>query len=139
MQNYRKAALRHFDDGDYLLDDHRLPNADHHYGVAAECALKAIMRGLGMPMKLPSGQMPKYPHNVHVNELWSLFHIFANGNSGSVYSSLVPSANPFVNWSVHDRYEDGSKYTSAMLADHKVGASETLACMNQAFVDGVVR
>jgi hypothetical protein len=42
--DFRAAARRHHDDAGFLLADSRWANADHLAGLAAECALKAIMQ-----------------------------------------------------------------------------------------------
>ena len=46
--NFRDAAERHWADAGYLLEDDRIANADHLFGLSAECALKALMLSLGM-------------------------------------------------------------------------------------------
>ncbi|MDR3553905.1 MAG: hypothetical protein P4L55_04045 [Syntrophobacteraceae bacterium] len=50
------AAYRHFNDAKRLFDNDRMANADHLTGIAAECALKAVMVGLGM--NLGAGMSP---------------------------------------------------------------------------------
>ena len=46
-EDYTAAAKRHWLDADLLKDDERLENADHHYGFAAECALKSTLQSMG--------------------------------------------------------------------------------------------
>ncbi len=40
---------RHWDDAERLFAAQRWANADHLYGMAAECGLKRLMRAFGMP------------------------------------------------------------------------------------------
>lgn len=51
------AHRRHWADAELLFDHERLGNADQLYGFSAECGLKAVMTGLGMPLD-PSGRPP---------------------------------------------------------------------------------
>ena len=44
----RDAHDRHWHDGETLYAASRWANADHLYGISAECGLKAAMTGLGM-------------------------------------------------------------------------------------------
>jgi len=44
--DFRDAAERHFEDAGYLEAGNRPANADHLFGLSAECALKAVMQGL---------------------------------------------------------------------------------------------
>jgi len=138
MPAYKIAALRHWNDAQHLEAEARLPNADQLYGIAAECALKSVMLGLNMPMH-PNGTRPASPFAVHVNLLWPLFHSFANGPTGQAYVNLVPNANPFQCWSVHDRYEDGNTFTAAVVQARKDGAKQTIDCLNLARLNGVAK
>jgi hypothetical protein len=49
--NLSAATKRHMRDGDYLLEGKRWDNAGYHYGIAAECALKAAMKKVNIPVK----------------------------------------------------------------------------------------
>lgn len=42
MENFVSSARRHFDDGETLLQLGRFDNAGHLFGVAGECAVKAV-------------------------------------------------------------------------------------------------
>jgi hypothetical protein len=50
MPDYRDAAERHWEDAGFLINDNRIANTDHLFGMAAECALKAVMQTLGMKL-----------------------------------------------------------------------------------------
>ena len=43
MENYSSAAIRHWKDAELLERENRIENADHHYGFAAECAIKKVL------------------------------------------------------------------------------------------------
>jgi len=53
-------------------------NADHLFGLAAECALKAVMQALGMLSLRSDGVPADKKHKVHINDLWNEFITFAN-------------------------------------------------------------
>lgn len=90
--DFKDAARRHWEDAELLGSHNRWPNADHLYGFAAECALKAVMVGLGMQLG-PDGKPPK-PYAVHIHQLWDQFLIFANGKSQAGYAAMLQPSNP---------------------------------------------
>lgn len=67
MENYADAALRHWKDAQFLEKENCVENADHHFGFAAECAIKVVL------VKLPdfsnNGELEK-SYKDHVNILW---------------------------------------------------------------------
>ena len=135
MPDYAAASKRHFRDAQYLRDADCLANADHLYGFAAECALKVVMSGLGMPMK---GNRPEKPFDCHINKLWAQFRTFADGHEGSKYASMITSENPFSKWKVDDRYESGISIRISDVEEHQSGASAAIACLDEAKLDGVL-
>ncbi|WP_373500086.1 hypothetical protein [Desulfococcus sp.] len=137
--DYRDAADRHFDDANHLLTVKRPANADHIFGLAAECALKAVMLGLGMQMHTKKRDKPEDPYAVHINQLWGQFHTFAQGRNGAKYAAVIdPISNPFHDWDVNRRYCHRSDITNIMLQNHKNGAEKTKLVLSQAILDGVV-
>ena len=115
MPDYYDAAQRHWDDANHLLSTNRLPNADQLFGVSAECALKAIMLPLGMPM---NNGRPLNKKHGHINVLWDEFITFANGKG--------------------QRYDHSSVISPQIVTVHKVSAEVAFNCLTQAVMDGVV-
>jgi hypothetical protein len=132
--NFRMAAERTYRDAAHLEDGKRLANADHLYGLAAECALKAILVGLGVIP--PSGPPPKDFWRKHIDMVWSQYSACVSGQGHSSY--LVASANPFAGWKADHRYEDDALFTSVRLRKHSAGALEAGLVLEQAILDGVV-
>lgn len=101
MEDYADAAQRHFQDAKTLhaLVPSRLANASHLYGIAAECALKCIMRGTGNHSKVPKGS------SGHLPLLWREFegHSAARGNA-ALLKRIKKCALGFSGWSVDQRY-----------------------------------
>lgn len=135
--HFHDAAQRHWEDAGYLFAAQRLANADHLFGLAAECALKAVMLPLGMEL-LHSGR-PKEKKHGHIDGLWDEFLTFATNRGGARYADLLASyENPFANWKVDQRYAARSAFLLPIVQDHKRGADLAKFCLDMAKVDGVV-
>lgn len=136
--DYRDAAERHWEDAGCLLADNRAANADHLFGLSAECALKAMMMGLGMPLR-PDGAPKESRHRVHINDLWDEFVSFASSRGGARCTTYVDGiSNPFDDWNVAQRYAHRADIPRAAVDRHKSGTEKTKAAMDAAIVDGVV-
>lgn len=149
--HYASAAIRHHDDAVYLHDDNRLSNADHHFGFAVECALKsAILRHTHAsmdppkpgkpPSKVPwasdaSGQ-PRYFR--HLPELWADVALLLHGRTGSILSGVLAASKPFDNWTVDNRYLDGTTVTAAEVGNRRAAAQQILSLHQQALISGVL-
>ncbi|MDX9755575.1 MAG: SAM-dependent methyltransferase, partial [bacterium] len=111
------AAKRHWEDANFLLDENRLANADHLFGLSAECALKAVMKGLGMPVR-PDGSPSQY--RIHINRLWDEFISFAQKQNGARYEVyLAGQCNPFFDWDIAQRYSPRSEFTQPDVQHHQ--------------------
>lgn len=117
QKHFASAAERHFHDAEYLQEDGRWPNADHHLGFAAECALKSLLlqfteasmetKPNGGQAKMPwirkaTGGTQEYKHLP-----WSEtdLAVLAHGQLGSqLLVALEDHLDAFGNWSEQDRY-----------------------------------
>lgn len=136
--DFRDAAIRHYIDAGNLLASARYANADHLFGLSAECSLKAVMVGLGMQVTR-RGAPKDRAHKVHIPELWMAFQSFAEGRLASRYLEALAHLNPFDDWSVDQRYW-GSRAIKEQCADsHGIGAAMCRKSMELAVVDGVCR
>jgi len=132
------GGRRHWGDAGYLLADQRLPNADQLFGLSAECALKAVMVGLGMALRADGAPDAKR-HRVHINELWDEFLTFASNRGGARYSAhLTTVSSPFVDWDVGQRYAPSSTIMANQVQEHQAGTLLTQQCLNAAILDGVI-
>lgn len=133
--NFRVAAQRTYRDAAYLEQHQRIANADHLYGLAAECALKAILVGLRV---IPPGGPPVGDRwRKHIDKLWDQYSLYVSAN-GSVSYSLPITANPFDAWRVDHRYEDDLLFTQGRLTATAQGAREANRLLEQAILDGAV-
>lgn len=134
--DFYDAAQRHWEDAGYLLTDARLANADHLFGLSAECALKAIMLALGMTVR-PDGAPADRQHRVHINRLWNEFVSFANTRSGAHYASPLSGVpNPFMNWDVNQRYNHRGDLTPGVAEGHHQAARTVKQVLDQAVLNG---
>lgn len=131
------AAERHWTDAELLRARQRWPNADQFFGLAAECGLKAVMNGLGMPLR-PDGVPQKKRHRVHIDSLWSEFSMFASGHGEAHYAALLAQQNPFADWSVDQRYWGSGAISEQRVESHRQGAREVRRVLHQARVDGLL-
>ena len=135
--DFRDAAKRHWEDSGYLFADTRLANADHLFGLSAECALKSVMQGLGM--RLVNNNKPEDPYACHINALWDEFITFAHNRGGAKYANKIDgSPNPFDDWDVNQRYDHRSIFTVAKANKHQQAAKTTMIILQSAILDGGV-
>ena len=128
---FAEPARRTFQDAQTLWFAGRLGTSDHLFGLAAECALKAILCGRGVISQDP----PEKPYKVHVEKLWEEYTAALSGLPGSV---VALGSNPFLNWKVDDRYSDDAAFTEARVAQHRVGAETSMKAFEEAAAQGVV-
>ena len=117
MNDYTDAAERHFFSAKTLLGTHPA-TASHCFGIAAECALKALMCNLKPQSKKVSGN--------HLNkDLWSEF---ANHQTVQAHPSRAAWAQKyqaeFSGWDVNQRYlnRTDAQFNTARLAVQQRGA-----------------
>lgn len=145
--SYPESAKRHLRDAEFLCDSHdvaRLPNASQLFGFSAECALKAVLIGLGVPTNPAHGGVAKRKEFGHLPGLWQQFSAYAGGQLGGKYlAALQPAAGtvaPFANWSVDDRYAPDTWLAARNpdVTDHRANARDCMALLELAQEDGIV-
>lgn len=98
MNDYADAAERHFLSGCLELQTGHPATASHCFGIAAECALKALMCNL-QPQNQPVSRSHLEPR------LWAEF---ANHQTVQSHPSRVAHVQQYqpglAGWSVHQRY-----------------------------------
>lgn len=106
--DFRDAAQRHLHDAKLLLDQERLANASHLFGLAAECALKAVA-GHFTPTVRFSGRTGHIPQ---------LFAELANASpamaDNPVLVGKIAALEPqFAHWKISERYAAQARFTGA--------------------------
>lgn len=120
-EDYLSAAHRHFEDAELLREQARLDNAGHHYGVAGECAVKAVC------MEETRSRPTKHFDSNAQKDLRSAAIPNLMGHKGRRIQSVLPGL--FVGWSVHDRYTAPGHTPSAQVDQWRADAEEVLKLM----------
>lgn len=122
--DFYNAFLRHMADADLLLNNNRWANADHHYGLAAECLLKALLLRQGVSSDAHgdiANDASSRPYKVHINKLWQRYTSFSQRRN----SYCLPRHNPFHDWDITQRYAHDSEITEQTARAH-AAAVDTL-------------
>lgn len=67
--DFLDAHQRHWQDAKLLFQAQRWANADHLFGMAAECGLKRLMQAFGMPFDSDGDRPAKLEDRKHANEV----------------------------------------------------------------------
>lgn len=127
MENYAEAALRHWKDAKLLEEENRVENADHHYGFAAECAIKKAL--ITLPAFSIIGVLEK-TYKEHINILWGRVNNQSLQKSYPALSAYLKSAHPFSEWHVKQRYAADGEISKVAMDLHKKSASRLLGSVN---------
>ena len=127
MENYTDAALRHWNDAQLLEEENRVLNADHHYGFAAECAIKKVL--VKLPAFSNTGVLEK-TYKEHINILWGKVNYQSLQKSYPTLSAFLKSTNPFSDWHVNQRYAVDGEIAKVTMELHKKSASRLLRSVN---------
>lgn len=119
--DFLDAHERHWDDAQRLLQAQRWANADHLYGMAAECGLKRLMLAFGMNVNPMTGSPVDSKDWKHANNIWARFESYRSGHAQGTGYALSPG-NPFTHWDVSDRYAHQSNFDQARVQGHQMGA-----------------
>ncbi len=134
--DFGDAATRHWEDAELLRGEEQWANADHLYGVAAECALKAVMVMLGMKTEPDDGSPSESRHKKHINRIWGEFSTFAAGRSEGRYNEMLPPGTPFADWDVAQRYAARREFSKARVTLHRAAAEAVRKILASARLDG---
>ena len=129
------AHERHHDDADHLHASARYANADHLYGISAECGLKRLMQVFGMPTG-PHGPLDRADWK-HADKIWVRFGAYQSGHASGARYALPPS-NPFSDWRIDQRYAHRTEFTAAVVQPHTTAARLVEGLIHQARRDGLL-
>jgi hypothetical protein len=114
--DFADAHERHREDAERLYLEGRRANADHLYGIAAECGLKRLMLAFGMPSNNNTGSPQEKDDRVHVNEIWDRYRVYVRGKSAVNYCI---HSNPFKDWEASQRYHHQAEFPTNRVDPHK--------------------
>ena len=125
------AHQRHWEDAELLKGGNRLANADHLFGISAECGLKCLMIIFGMNPDVSGAD------KVHADKIWNRFESYRSGhNQGAKYT--LPTVNPFSDWNVNQRYARRVDFDISRLSSHRAGAEAVLNLIKKAKLAGLL-
>lgn len=136
--DFLDAHERHWQDAETLFQMQRWANADHLYGMAAECGLKRLMLAFGMPYDTADDRPAQKNDRKHADGIWARFEAYRCGHhQGAGYA--LPAPNPFDNWDVAQRYARQSSFDQARVDAHRTGADWVRGLVHKALRDGLIR
>ncbi|KXW57997.1 hypothetical protein [Ferrovum myxofaciens] len=135
--DFLDAHERHWNDAEKLFSAGRYANADHLYGMAAECGLKRLMMRFGMMVDSGTGSPTDRGDRIHANNIWARFESYRSGKVEGVDYGL-PTLNPFNNWDVGDRYAHQSNFNHAGVQIHQAGAAAICELIKKAQREGLL-
>ncbi|MDN5655683.1 MAG: hypothetical protein L0G46_11455 [Kocuria sp.] len=133
--DFANAHDRHQRDASYLEQTGHPSNADHLYGFAAECGLKALMTLFGMPVKT-SGDPEDSADWKHINHLWHRYSMYTSAPYSAIYQ--LDDENSFNDWLASDRYAADTHVTPPRLTRHRGGAERVHALVERARMEGLL-
>lgn len=138
--DFLDAYERHREDAEMLYQNDRWANADHLFGLSAECGLKAVMLALGKLRLRPSGVPIDKPHKVHIDKFWNVFVSLTSDPQAARYATMLSHKNPFSEWDINQRYmREASFIRPEILAAHRAGVAEVTRVVAAARRDGILR
>ena len=133
--DFQDAHERHWEDAEMLYNYSRWANADHLYGMAAECGLKCVMLAFGMPVN--SGGVPYSNDKKHADGIWARYESYSCGHPRGAHYAL-PAVNPFSDWDVNQRYAKRSDFEQLRAQSHQTGANIVRKLVYKAIRDGLI-
>ncbi|KRQ03947.1 hypothetical protein AOQ73_16795 [Bradyrhizobium pachyrhizi] len=106
------AARRNLDAAIKLEEASRQVAASYLFGIAAECAIKAMISELGLSLPKERAEDPRY---AHFPELLTLLRDQMSGRRSGGLLRYVEDQNFFQGWSIKIRYSDGKNFNSNWL------------------------
>lgn len=135
--DFLDAHERHWSDAECLLQAQRWANADHLYGISAECGMKRLMLAFGMPYDATRDRPANMQDRVHADGIWARFESYRSGHALGVGYAL-PAQNPFGNWDISDRYGHQSNFDQPWAQGHQVGAQTVRSLITKAQTAGLL-
>jgi hypothetical protein len=120
------AATRHWSDARLLEDEGRLPNADHLFGLAAECAIKSAL--VQLSELTPGGELAA-GYQEHIEKLWDHARLHGFQRTFPNLQAVLRLPNPFDDWKVDQRYERGNAVTVDVKNRHRDAAKRVLGAV----------
>ncbi len=135
--DFKDAHDRHWLDAELLFSSNRWANADHLYGLAAECGLKCLMLAFGMTLDHGHNMPQDQRDRKHANGILARYETYRCGHPRGAHYAL-PASNPFSDWDVSQRYANRSNFGRMRAQSHQAGANTVRQMINKATRDGLI-
>ncbi len=135
--DFLDAHIRHWKDAELLCTETRWANADHLFGLAAECGLKRLMIAFGMNIDPVTGTPQSRNDRVHANHTWARYESYRSGHHDGVNYPL-PAADPFQDWDISQRYAHRNNFTELIAESHRNGARSVHTLITKALWEGII-
>jgi hypothetical protein len=120
------AARRHLEAADALVGGVRCDVAGYLYGIAAECACKAMMLDVGMR---PSDNRRDDPLHAHFPELRTLLRDAALGRKAALLRRFIEDDGFMNQWDTQMRYCRAGEIREHWVTSWKEQAHQVVACI----------
>lgn len=122
--HFSEAAARHFRSGDRLIAENEFAEAGYLYGLAAECAVKAVLA--------PNNTLPKKLRK-HFPELVDAVLDYAEGRSiGRLAEELSRTKQPYLaGWHTDVRYAGNKSVPCDQAEQWRMDANKLLEWMEK--------
>ncbi|QFY91198.1 SAM-dependent methyltransferase [Magnetovirga frankeli] len=134
QEDFLDAHRRHLSDAGYLFQAERWANADHLYGISAECGLKVLIEKL-KGSSLDRGDRLHVMEEKKPNNAWLKYQTYLSGHAKAAKLAL-PTLNPFADWLVSQRYANQSNFDHVRVQSHQEGAKAVAALLKKDAVEG---
>ncbi|MDI9370280.1 MAG: SAM-dependent methyltransferase [Synergistaceae bacterium] len=136
--DFLDAHERHWKDSELLFNNKRWANADHLYGMAAECGLKSLMVVFGMPFDTGKDRPTCNVDCKHIDRIQIRYETYRSGSpAGSGYA--LPDPTVFNNWDVSQRYAHSSHFNENLAIEHRNGTEAIRKLVQQARREGLLK
>lgn len=136
--DFLDAHHRHWEDAELLKKRGRWANADHLYGLSAECGLKRLMQAFGMEIDPGTGSPKEWPDKVHImgekGNAWDRYESYRQGRKPAKYP--LPVQNPFQDWDISQRYAHRAGFSKEIVKSHRIGAQLVRKLIHRADREG---
>jgi len=126
--NLAKSARRHLIAADALAATDRKDVAGYLYGVAAECAVKAMMQQAGIQPLSPAERRAD-PYYLHYPHLASVLRDRLKGRVSMPLLQIVNNDQFMSRWNTDMRYSSGSDIKKKWVSDWGVQAKQAVNLM----------
>ncbi len=134
--DFRDAHERHWEDAELLFEKNQWANADHLYGIAAECGLKSLMLSFGMPFDSGKDRPQEPDDRTHIDTIQTRYETYRCQHPAGKYILTNPSI--FDDWKASQRYANRSNFDCIRATTHRKGAIDVCNIVRQAQLDGLL-